>query len=524
MRKLITIIVGLVVILFIGTATVHAEAEIYTNLVTDETTIEEDFELLNMNIDDYYAPLHAPEKWYVVGMSEAYVNNDKEEIQTYFYIYNPVNLSLYEGTYTEDDDDEPRPDKIEYFILTYTLSSNVEESVEATPLSINYTHHIYKVKGFTYEYRRTADISILEIQNVMTSRIRSKTNDSKFYSSVTHSKMNVFSVELKFNSTLIIDEYEAVSVVIPEESKNTSFIELITDMFSTDNLIPKGSILSLVFYNFNFPDHIKPDSIEYARFEYRTKIESWSERNGKLYGEKQTFTKRGIHEYVPGTHSFQAGNTSRELSFETFVLGNRITKGEFEYINFSSEDQLKFNYDCSILLDSTYAKYSLSVLPDYSMFGLNEQSSIDQIELLELSYMQSDVRYDCQVVSKPVDPTPVVPVEPEQPPKEEIPDNPEPVAPDQPPVDDTPSTTEPDTPVTPPAEETPGTPAKPKPVEEIKLNPFQEICFNLGTMIAGIIQIEATQQVCINIGEGVIIGCCIIVLVILLIIKKNIFG
>lgn len=406
MRKFIAVIIVLFSLSFI-TMEVSAEEISYRNLITDETTIAEDFKLLNMNIEDYYQPSFISEKWYVVGMSEAYVNSENYDIQTYFYIYNPMSPHSYEYYDTEEDDGEEYYNQLESFGIKYLLGNQTLSTDDATVLNINYEHHLYKIKAFTYSYRDRVEISILEIHNNMTFGNRSKSNESTFKATASHSKLDGLSVELTFNSTIIIDELECISLdVLPESNfgnwffGNVSFKE-----FVTKNIIDKK--LRLYFYNFNFPKNIQPDSIEYAKFSYykenwekerkrvgSTAIWHWEEVRNEKASEQHV-----ISEYFPGTHKFQVGKYSEELEFETFVLGNRIEKEQHGYLEFSEEQKKSFNYDCSILLDNEYVIVRDSDGGTVSYSESTNYTKLRDVDFLELWYKKDGIIYKCQVVS-----------------------------------------------------------------------------------------------------------------------------
>ena len=173
---------------------VHAEEVKYGNLVTDESTIEEDFELLGLNINDWYKPTkYDYDKWYVIAMSEAYVDDVDYDIQTYFYLYNPVDVS----SDVRDID------------LECTINGE-ELKCQGLILSYNSEHLIYKIKGLVYEFCFTANIEVLEINYNRNALIC----ESDFTAVANHSKINGFDVELSFNSMLVLEEYNVVPVKI----------------------------------------------------------------------------------------------------------------------------------------------------------------------------------------------------------------------------------------------------------------------------------------------------------------------
>lgn len=384
------------------------------NLFTDETSIEDDFKLLNININEYYKPKYNYGKWYVIGMSEGYVDTESFDIQTYFYIYNPSSPKTYEYWYQDDDDlGEEHYNEITDFNITYKLTGKQNSSLSKV-LSINYDHHIYKVKGFIYSFKERAEIEILSIQNFMTSGW-GYTSESTFKSICNHSKLNGFSVELSFNSTLIIEEYTVVEVEVHQDD---NFINGWNSFWSG-----KDPSVLVYFYNFNFPDHIEYDSVEYAKFQYDylTVYEKiWTKQNnyGGEWVPDDRYTndcikdiknrEKVISEYRDDSKTLRVNNNSQELTFPTFYLGNRVTAKQFGTLKIEESDEKLFDYDCSILLESTYKTRS-----DWYGKGpsgkLNQHymeldyTTLDKVEILELHYKNDGILYKCQVVNKPVD-------------------------------------------------------------------------------------------------------------------------
>lgn len=394
--------IGFICLVFLCCLPIYAEETKYQNIITDETTIEEDFQVLGMDIKEYYQTKYNYSKWYVVGMSEAY-DMPTYDIQTYFYIYNPMKLESF--TQEIEIDGEWCESKLESITLEYKLSNN-KSFMNTEILDTNYEHHLLKVKGFKYPFCEAAKIEILSIQNLNT-YMPGIVSESGFKATTNHSKLNGLSVELSFNSTLIIDEYEAVDVKLQKEYDSLineligvfrDFFKDLVDQTSTDH--------HLIFYNFNFPDHIQYDSVEYAKFSYDSTIRNYVIQNGIVNNGLTTTTKL-IKEYEPGTYTFKADKYSKELEFQTFVLGNRVLQGEFGSLKFNEEEKNKFNYDCSILLDSAICWSN-----KMNMAGTAYQyrtKELENIEMLELWYKKAGIVYRCQVVTNPTDPTPVNP-------------------------------------------------------------------------------------------------------------------
>lgn len=384
-------------------ATVSASEVTYKNLVTDDTTIEEDFKLLGMDINEYYIPkTYNYEKWYVVAMSEAY-NADKT-IQTYFYLYNP--------TYY---------DKTPEITLTYTFNDVQKTFVTDAFLKVDSTRSLYKIKGFIYDYCVKADINITNIHHYYEEAlledgdwyIESYNSESNFKATNQHSLANQdVTMELNYNSTLIIEEKDSVEVEIPSEATLSS---MWTDFWSMEK-----KSLFIVFYNFNFPDRVNPDEIVRAKFQYDYIS---TEERAVVYlptDEVNDLTIDSINreriekEYVPGTHDFQTNKNSTTLSFQTFVLGNRVTKGEFGYVDMKPYES-RFNYDCSVLLESYVNTYTDGIAIDGYTSRKYKNTKMENIDFIELDYKQDGILYKCQVVTSVVGkPDPISP-DPENP-------------------------------------------------------------------------------------------------------------
>lgn len=393
MKKIVFFIASLV--LFLLPIRGNAAEYDYAN-ITDESSIEEDFKTLQIDIKEYHSITTQFEKWYVVGMSESYLE-DYNKLQTYFYLYNPTR-------YGEGSD---YLSTVSNFDLEVTMNG-VEQKCSGAKLDYNKEHCLYKVKGFTYDFVEASKIRVSEIQHY-NMRGLGITNDSNFFATVNHSKLNGFNVELSFNSCLAIEDYEAVSVQIP---KNSNFFEDLKDSFSGDKYPPNN----LVFYNFNFPDNIKPDKLlkavfnyDYVRYYCQTNtyppqdvVLSKDEIRPQI-NSNGDYNNDDLGVYTPGTFKYKASGGSTELSFETFVLGNRIAKGEFGYVDMTGLEA-KFNYDCSILLGATRSKVFMS--SDGSLIGTVGNiflSRFENIEFIYLEYNKDGIVYRCQVVSTPVD-------------------------------------------------------------------------------------------------------------------------
>lgn len=364
----------------------------YDNVITDKTTIEEDFEVLNMDLSNYYKLDEPIDKTYVVGYSEAIAENDY--IQSYIYVYRSYEIDSADSIYFGN--------------ISYSIN-NKEYDLDSCYELSNIGGYLYKLKGFKYSYIKNVDIKITIDNLVATFQEDSypyekeyDANCNEFEVSISHSQLSdnaPFEMEIDFDSVLIIDEMQLVRVnVQPELWESCSFASWWNSYWDMDN-----KELWLHFYNFNFPDNIEVDSIEYAKFEYdyvqyqETYIITF-DFTLELHERKLLSSEFKQKEYLPGTNKFETYNQSGELEFETFTLGNRITKGEFPtYVAFSDEEKALFNYDASILLDSSVRK-SRRGLSAYA----HQFYQLENVNFLELHYMNDGILYKCQVITSDV--------------------------------------------------------------------------------------------------------------------------
>lgn len=395
--------------------TISANAEVvgYENVITDETTIEEDFDVLGLVIDDYYVPeAYDYDKWYVVAMSESY--NEDKSIQTYFYFYNPT---LYTENYPDD------------LTITYELNGREYEHSCYIYLDINHEHSLYKLKGFTYEYVKESLIKISNIHSRVylgedpsetgTDLFEETDSYSNFTATNSHSLLNdsyPFEIELNFNSMMVLEEFESVSVVVnPSEQTHWAW-----EFFETEE-----TELWVYFYNFNFPERFKnTDEIIQATFAYDY-IEYHETRSKQslvagTYSQIDAYTSTIEKKVEPfnddGDHNYEyelAGKT-KTITFPRFYIGNRYSDNQFGDLDLS-ESKDYFNYDCSIFLDANYSVFTY----DDNLLGRDylyiDGYAIQNIEMLELHFKCDGIYYKTQVVSEPDDPVVIAPTpEPEE--------------------------------------------------------------------------------------------------------------
>jgi len=391
MRKIIAVILMLISLSISIKAS--AETNYDVKVINDESSIWEDFDILNLKLEDYYPIFDDTknesfeqydnyDKWYVIGLGENYVE-ETNRIQTYFYLYSPI---LHQYQNSSDS----------YYLrniisMTYKLNGTEEVFSELSFMDSN-KEGIIKVKGFSYDY---TDMVEIELDNInLYCCVKSKSISASFKALAKHSKEDGFTIKLSFDSTLVIHEMEAVMVEVPKEHAN--FFNVFADMWEEMWLGSKS--LYLTFYNFNFPNSLKPDCIEYAKFRYDLIYRQMTMRNGIITSNVEN-SQEVIKELEPRTHTFKANGRSTELEFETFVLGNRISKGEFGYLTFTEEQKEKFRYDCSILLESHINTFQVSTLDDYTTFTTSKNTRIENIDFLELWYKKDGILYKCQIAT-----------------------------------------------------------------------------------------------------------------------------
>lgn len=398
MKKLYILLSFIFIFLFVGSSNVFAETLKYENVITDTSSIEEDFEVLGMDVANYYKMKSPANKTYVVGYGEAIL--DDNMIQSYIYVYVSF-ANVVSST-------------VKFNKLTYSINGSESIYTDSQALS-NIGGYLYKVKVFQYSYKKDASIkieinkinaTIHENNNAFVSTFDA--NGNVFEVSMSHSLLadnKPFEMELSFNSVIIIEEIQLVKVnVQPELWETCSFSSWWNTFFDVAN-----KELYLHFYNFNFPENVEVDSIDYAKFEYdyvyyHLTHEEYRDITNSLEWEieeeiDEVSREYKLKEYLPGTNSFETYNQSGELEFETFTLGNRITKGEFpDYVGFSDAEKAMFDYDASILLDSSVKKtHYYSSIEYYSYYY-----QLENVNFLELHYTNDGIQYKCQVIAEDV--------------------------------------------------------------------------------------------------------------------------
>lgn len=392
MKKIMLIVLAFLVILV--PLSVSADEVVYENVITDSSTIEEDFTVLQSDPLNFSTSTSYYDKWYVVGMSEAYVNDSL--IQTYFYFYNP-----YPYTYNPE------------FSIKYKMGNGKETECNVDTLEYTKNKGYAKAKGFTYPFTSTTNIYITEVtggysvESEITSGFvdeRITTSESGFSAKVKHDSKEL-SIELSYNTTLLINETIAPVIEIVADS---NVFSKLNDLVVSPLFTGEKKSMFAVFYNFNFPKGIEVDEILSAKFRYIYNYDRKYWHKNVFTGEEwfEDFSSKEVtlSTYLPGTTKLKANSFSTEFNFQTFYLGDRYKGKEFEDMLFDKEHADMFDYDCSILLDVTYDMIQRGNANPFDGTYHEHHTTIEKIEFLELDYINEGIAYHSQIVTNPIDP------------------------------------------------------------------------------------------------------------------------
>ncbi len=361
--------------------------------ITSKSSIKDDFALMGMDIDDYYISKNFDySKWYVVAVSFEVLEEGKA--QSYFYFYNPKKTSA------------------SAFEIRYKLNSNADTDY-FWQVKMDTEHSLYKIKGVMFNYSPGMTYKLC-IQNIMAGDVYSESEFEITAIFSSSAEMEV-SVQTNFDSTIIIDEYDVVEIEVHQDD---NFINGWNSFWSG-----KDPSVLVYFYNFNFPKHIKYDDVVYAKFQYDyltiyEKIWTHQENFAGPWVPDDRYTQYNIRnindsekvisEYNSESRTIRVNNNSQELTFPTFYLGDRIKDKQFGTLKVTGEAAAQFNYDCSVLLDSTY-KTRRDWYGDGPSGKLNQHymelnyTTLDKVEMIELHYKNEGIVYKCQVINQPVD-------------------------------------------------------------------------------------------------------------------------
>nr|MCR5786925.1 hypothetical protein [Acholeplasmatales bacterium] len=370
-----------------------ADTIVYENRITDESSIQDDFQLLGLEYKAYYKSekyLDKPEA-YLIAYAESYIEEAKEDkdIQSYLYIYTP-----HEYKYILS---------IEF---KYMINNNNKLSYIAYKLDSS-DNGLIKIKFIKY---KSTDKDNITINLASISYIYDNNNQAKFefnnglkYNDTEslnvicnhYNNSETLEIEVEFNSVLIIDKYEAVCVPIFQDDNINNYI---------NNLFNSGeTAINLFFYNFNFPDSIKVDSVEYAKFSYyyntyQDRLISGVKDSTYQYQKKLIEKEYIVNEYSNTSKKVRVNDNSVEVDFPIFALENRIEAGQFNnYQRIYDNYKNNFNYDCSVLIDSTIKTANVTNKVFYNQIDY-EYTLLDDIDLLELHYKANGKTYKSKVI------------------------------------------------------------------------------------------------------------------------------
>ena len=373
--------------------------EVAVKEITSTTSIANDFEILGLDINDFYKPKsYDYDKWYVVAAAEDMKKENDYNIQSYIYVFNPFDKAVGKDS--------------ESFMLYYNFSDGFTRLSNTSIAAYDAEHLIYKLEAFRYNFVEKEKITISKITYTFETRLGTEeepiTQEVDFSYEVTHSKEDGCYISLEFDSLLILEEYDVLKINIEQDNNFFNFFNKFYGFAPTN--------MYVYFYNFNFPERIKYDDVTYAKFEYdyievqtQTPIAGYEKYYPSKYEEKSRTRKP--NEYYPGDQEIQVNGNSQKLTFPTIYLGNRLQDNQFGDLEVSGDVE-SFNYDCSILLDYTYATItpmqmhipdllngtSLQYVGNYS-----EYTAIDKVEILELHYENDGITYKCQVAGGLID-------------------------------------------------------------------------------------------------------------------------
>lgn len=387
--------------------------------ITDTSSIERDFKVLNINIDDYHPfddkaniAQDIQTKLYIVGYSERYI--DEENVQCYLYVYYPY----------------AKKNPIKQFdsnLLFY------DETIYNIKQGVVFDEHcLAKIKIFTRPVKEEDQISIQSIKLFNYNYSRDYTNwlveyrcssDSDGFVIQTKHPENQEYVNISYMGTIIIDEFEVVKIQITEDDS------LINNI---NNILGTYEYLDMYFYNFNFPKDVTVDNVISAKFNYdyhhiyensTTDFFNNSSFLKNAFGNLKNSYDEEIEqirnkEYKTGITTVRVNKNSVEMDFDNFYLGNRVTDDKFTFKKkISKVDEEKFDYDCSILLDSTFRKTkyywyntidALGVITPHLLGFEREYTTLDDIEFIELTYDYKGTVFKKQIVAPSVDESEIV--------------------------------------------------------------------------------------------------------------------
>lgn len=414
----------IIVLIFSIISTIHASADIivYEDKIDDNTSIKEDFNLLGLDYTSYHKSnkyLTNPEA-YIVAYAETYkIENDTNVVYELNDLDSIPNMQSYIYLYTPYNYEQIKSISFNYSINNESYKYTYNADGLINPFLYSTSNGLLKLKGFDYRCTKNDKITIqlstikYSIKNILVTTGNSYMdvihvfNDSSNPLSIetdvttvlcTHNE-NTLQIDLQFNSVLIIDDYTAVCVPVYQDDNINNYI---------NNLFNSGeTALNLFFYNFNFPNSISVDSVEYAKFSYiyntyQDQLISGINNSKWTYQNKLINSENVVNEYSNTTKKVRVNQNSIEVEFPIFSLENRIEAGQLDsYDRIYEIYKDSFNYDCSVLIDSTIKTSTVSYHGVYNQIDY-EYTVLDDIDLLELHYMSNGTLYKSKVIADPI--------------------------------------------------------------------------------------------------------------------------
>lgn len=390
--------------------------------ITDETCITDDLNVLGVDTSSYKVSSKTIgfNKIYVVAVGESY-NPSLNEIAIYLYFFIPFNyLNVEDISFVS----------VDYKLNSETLKSFSFDNVKWNDMNYDSEKQLFKIKAFSINDFKTFNLSITNISYSIGEEENKCSSDFKCNVScnfIQSDNMIHYYILSDYDKTIIIDDIQVVKIRLKDKNLWNGWNDF-WDRLWTD----KTDYFDFYFYNFNMPDDIKYDDIVYSKFNYDYyKVEGAKNTVFSMIDEYENIVsieskEKEYYAYDMAGHKVtktcNINNESVEMTLPIFYLGNRVLDSQFGELTrlyeTSDIDSKLFDYDCSILLDTTSAqtqRISRSVMGQAMNVGYYYvETKFDNIELLELNYKYDGKEYECQVVSKVIDDSEVEKIEPKE--------------------------------------------------------------------------------------------------------------
>ena len=403
--KILSLALVLITLMSCFAYEISASAENSTSeAITESSSLRDDLALLGLDINDYYLNDNAGlTDLYLIAIGESYVDGF---VKQYYYLYYPgYKANAFVDLY-----------RIVFDINGYSYNFDVSDSVEYDERGLA------KLSGAVLQLQDTIEMKCTGFEGDVVQNgidVANSHFDSEFtYYAERSYENDVFTNDYNYTSYLVIQNYEVVRVNVDEDE---GYFDNWSEFWNASD-----SSVDLYFYNFDFPDRIAPDFIEYAKFSYLYKqyekyeyltedlYDLYKDQRGEPYDNLLSSTPL-VNEYYPGSKNLtlKCGyfNTSTvSVDYDVFYLGNRYSDGQFHFTDDTivEGDVSAFDRDCSILIDMSYKK----VTPQYigvmgaatiELANITEYSALDEVVLIELCYSVDGDYVQSFVIDTPVD-------------------------------------------------------------------------------------------------------------------------